>query len=128
MTYALRLAILALLVCSAFRAQASEDVQTGTIMICDTQKQVERFVTFLNVAGNPQSAIRAVNTEAENPSACAVGTIAYVRGETIGTARTQSDAFQIVQILVVAVGGPAGMRPVSPAPFYSLIKIKEFAV
>ena len=30
---------------------------------------------------------------------CAVGTIAYVRGENIGMARTQTDAFQIVQIL-----------------------------
>jgi hypothetical protein len=128
MTYALRLAILALLFCSPFRVEASEDVQTGTIMICDTQKQVERFVTFFNFAGNAQSAIRAVNTEAENPSACAVGTIAYVRGEKIGMARTQTDAFQIVQILVVAVGTPAGMRPVAPAAFYTLVKVKEFAV
>jgi hypothetical protein len=127
MTYALRLALLTLFFCSPFRVEASQDVQTGTIMICDTQQQVERFVRFLNVGGNAQSAIRLVNTEAENPSACAVGTIAYVRGDKIGMARTQSDAFQIVQILVLGVGTQAGMRPVPPATFYTLVKIKEFA-
>jgi len=92
MKSALCLAMLAALACAP--AQAREDVQTGSLMICDTEKQVERYVTFLNIAGNPQSAIRTVNTEAENPNACALSNIAYIRGGQIGIVRTQDEAFE----------------------------------
>ena len=125
MKSALCLAMLAALLCAP--AHAQQDVQTGSIMICDTQRQVERYVTFLDVAGNAQSAIRTVNAEADNPAACAVNNIAYIRGATIGTVRTRSDAFQIVEILAIGANTPNGMRPARPAIFFTLVKLNEVA-
>jgi hypothetical protein len=126
MKSALGLVMLACLLCAP--ASARDDVQTGSIMICDTQKQVERYLTLLTLAGNAQSAIRAVNTEAENPSACAVSDIAYIRGARIGIERTRTDAFEIVEILAIGLNTPAGLRAVAPATFFTLIKLKEYAV
>jgi hypothetical protein len=45
-----------------------------------------------------------VNAEAGNPSACAVETVAFVRGATLGTARNLAEAFAVVEILVVGGG------------------------
>ena len=62
-------------------AQAYE-VETGPVVLCDTQKQAERFVQLFN--DNQEAAIGAVNAEERNPSACAVIEVAYVEGEPLG--------------------------------------------
>jgi hypothetical protein len=123
MTQALRLAMLSLLLCAPARAY---EVETGAILICDTQKQVERFVELFD--GKPEVTISAINAEQHNPTACAMANVAFVRGGEIGTARTMSYAFRIEEILVVALNTPAGMRPVAPATFFTPVKIQEFAV
>jgi hypothetical protein len=135
MRSALRLAILSLLLGAPAHAQEAartsplaQEVVTGQIMICDTQKQVERFVTFSQITGKPSSAIKAVNTEAENPTACGMADAAYLRGTPIGITRTATEAFQIVPIIVVAIRTPEGLRPAAPALFFTLVKIKELAV
>src|ERR1700741_4294691 len=92
---ALYLALLSLIVFDPARAQEYEH---GTALLCDTQSQVERYVALFN--GEEQSAIDAVNTEEQNPTACALETVAFMRGPELGTARNKEDAFQIVRILV----------------------------
>jgi hypothetical protein len=67
MKNSLRLALLGLLLCSSARGQ---EVQTGSIMICDTQKQVQRLAAVFS--GNLQSAIKVVNAEEDNPMACTI--------------------------------------------------------
>ena len=119
----LRLAMLPLLLCLPAHAQ---EVQTGPVMICDTQKQVERFVSLFD--GNTQTTISAVNAEQKDPNACAIANIAYLRGPQVGMARTRADAFSLVPIIVIGVNTPAGMKSVKPAPFFTLIKVKEYAV
>jgi hypothetical protein len=105
-----------------------KEVVTEKIMICDTQKQVERFVTFSYITGKVSSAIKAVNTEAEDPTACGMADAAYLRGAPVGITRTATESFQIVPILVVAIRTPEGMRPAAPALFFTLVKVKEVAV
>ena len=106
-------------------AQAYE-VQTGTVMICDTEKQVERFAELFD--GNQQVAIHAVNTEENNPNACAVMNISYVAGPEQGTARSRSHAFQITPIVVVGISTENGYAPVKPVIFFTPVEVKEFAV
>ena len=53
------------------------EVETGSITICDTQKQVERFVQLFDE--NPQVAMSAVNAEENNPNACAEVDVSYVQ-------------------------------------------------
>jgi hypothetical protein len=106
---ALYLALLSLLVYGPARAQEYEH---GTAPLCDTQGQVERYVALFN--GEEQSAIDAVNTEEQDPAACALETVAFMRDPELGTARNKQNAFQIVRILVVGVETPTGIRPVRP--------------
>jgi hypothetical protein len=116
-------ALLAAPICAP--AQAS-DYEVGASLVCDTQEQVERFVAIFT--GDAQAAIRLVNAEAKNPSACAIMNIAYMRGTQVGMARHGEHAFEIIRILVVGVETKNSVRPVRPAVYYSLFGVKEYAV
>jgi hypothetical protein len=102
------------------------DYKVGTSIICDTQSQVERFVALFS--GDTQAAIEAVNTEEQNPTACALVDIVYLRGPEIGMARNDDSAFEIVRILVVGIDTAAGIRAVRPSSYFSLFAVKEYAV
>ena len=120
---ALYVAVLSLLM--SLPAQAYE-VETGPVMLCDTQQQAERFVQHFT--GNQEAAIGAVNAEAHNPRACAIVEAAYVQGEPLGIERTPSHAFRITPGAVVAMKTPAGFQQVAPVVFFAPIRIREFAV
>ena len=120
---ALYLALLSLISFSPARAHEYEH---GTALLCDTQRQVERYVALFS--GEEQSAINAVNTEEQNPTACALTTVAFMRGPEIGTARNKESAFQIVRLLVVGVETPSGLRSVRPSAYFSAFKVIEYDV
>jgi hypothetical protein len=127
MSFATRLVLLfaplASLLCAP--AQAS-NYEVGTSLFCDTQAQAERFVALFT--GDAQSAIRVVNAEEQNPSACAIMNVAYMRGTQIGMARHGDSAFEIVRILVVGIDTGNGVLPVRPSVYFSLFSVKEYAV
>jgi len=132
MGFATRLVPLFALLATPFCAPAQAldyqavDYEIGASLVCDTQAQVERFVALFT--GDAQAAIRVVNAEEQNPSACAIVNVAYRRGTSIGTARHGDSAFEIVRILVVGIETDNGIRPVRPAAYFSLFGIKEYAV
>jgi len=123
MKIALILAILSLT--TSLPAYAYE-IETGAVMICDTQKQVERYIQLFD--GNPRTAIRAVNTEENDPNACALTDVTYVQGPDVGIARSSSHAFRIVPIAVVGVNTGRGAAPVKPALFFTPVEVKELSV
>ena len=123
MKTALHLALLSLLLCSPARAQEYEH---GTALLCDSQKQVERYVALFK--GEEQPAINAVNTEEQNPTACGLATVAFMRGPQLGMARNKDNAFQIVRILVVGIETPTGLRPVKPAAYFTVFEVLEYDV
>jgi hypothetical protein len=43
-------------------------------------------------------------------------------------ARNADNAFEIVRLLVVGVQLEGAIRPVGPAAYFSLLRVKEFAV
>ena len=120
---ALYVAALSLLM--SLPAQAYE-VETGPVLLCDTQKQAERFVQHF--AGNQDAAIGAVNAEEHNPRACAIVEVAYVQGEPLGIERTLSHAFRITPVAVVAMKTPVGFQQVAPVVFFTPVQVKEYAV
>jgi hypothetical protein len=126
MKTALTIAALSLFATSLTNRAHAYDVETGSIMLCDTQKQIERYVALFE--GNQDAAIKAVNTEASNPTACAMTNVAYVQGEEVGVARSASDGYKVVQIAVVAVNAGPGYQLIKPSVFYTLVKLKEQAV
>jgi len=119
----LSLALPLLIILSPARAQEYEH---GTALLCDTQRQVERYVALFD--GEEKSAISAVNTEEQNPTACALETVAFMRGPQLGTVRNKESAFQMVRILVVGVETPSGLRSVRPSAYFSAFKIVEYDV
>ena len=123
MKSALCIAMLSLSFCLPAHAY---EVETGPVMICDTQRQVERFVELFD--GNQQIAIRTVNSEENKPNACAIIDVSYVQGPKLDTARSRSHAFQILPIVVIGISTANGYAPVKPALFFTPVEVKEFAV
>jgi len=106
-------------------AQAHE-VETGAVMVCDTQQQAERYAEVFD--GNQQGAISVVNAEANNPSACAVVDVAFVPGPAFEVARGKEHAFAVVPIVVVGFKATSGFQQLQPTLVFTLVKLKEFAV
>ena len=123
MTFVPGLASLAFLSLPIADLPAAHDVQVGTALVCDTQEQVERFVAVY--AGDAATAVRTVNAEEHDPSACGMASVAYVASPPLATARSKVATFQIVKILVLGVTTKDGVRPVKPAPFFSALEVDE---
>jgi hypothetical protein len=127
MSFAKRLVSFLLLaaLCAGAPARA-DDYEVGTNLFCDTQAQAERFVTLF--AGDAEAAVVAVNAEVQNPTACALMDVAFMRGAQVDTVRHGDNTFEIVRILVVGLSTASGVKPVRPAAYFSLFSIKEFGV
>src|SRR5262245_30061649 len=97
----------------------SYEAETGAALICDTQRQVERFAQVFDQS--LEVAINTVNIEESNPTACAMVDVAYVQGPQMGTARGASHTFKIIPIMVVGANTPNGYRLVEPAPVLMLV-------
>ena len=117
--------VLPLVLFSSPPAQA-HDVEVGTSLICDTQAQVERYVSLYD--GDPESTANSVNAEEHNPTACAVVTMSYMRGRQLARARNKDTSFQIVPILVLGLVTEEGVRSVTPAPYFSVFTVDEIAI
>jgi hypothetical protein len=104
----------------------SVDYEVGKALICDTKAHAERFVALFN--GDAPTAIGVVNAELRDAKACTIANVAYVRGPSLGTARNRDSAFDIVRILVVGVASENAIRTVRPAAYFTLLRVKEFAV
>ena len=113
---------LALLLALTLPARA-HDIEYDTGPICDTQKQAERLAILLD--GNEHTAIAMVNAEERDPSACALETVAFVRGASLATARNRADTFAVVEVLVVGVDLGSGFQSIAPAAYFMLFKIDE---
>ncbi len=108
-------------------AAQAQEVEIGPSLICDTEKQVQRFIALYD--GDTRATINAVNREAHDATACGVVTTAYVRGPQLANARNKDKSFSIVQILVVGIADDDGsVESVAPAVFYSLFPIEEIEV
>ena len=118
--HALPLALLSFLLCVPAQAQK---VEVGTGVFCDTQQQMERFVALFD--GNEVVTMKKVNAEENDPTACGIATVTFVRGPQIGTTRTQKGTFSIFRVLVVGVLTDAGFRSAVPAAIFSVTKIDE---
>jgi hypothetical protein len=101
----------------------AHEIETGSGVICDTREQAQRLAFLLE--DDAQAAIRTVNAEADDANACALATVAYVRGAKAGTARSKAGTFEIVEVLVVGVETRRGLQQASPAVYFTLFKVEE---
>ena len=103
--------------------QPKPDIQMGATVICDTQKQMERFVVLFD--GDYSSAMNKVNNEENNPTACIGATMAYVQGDELSKAKGMKGTYNIIRVLVLGITTPMGFQPIQPAAFFSIVKSEE---
>lgn len=120
LNYALCVAALSLTLSTPSRAH---NIEVGTGVFCDTQKQVERFVAVLS--GDARAAMNIVNAEEKDPTACVLGTAAYIRGPEVATARSRSGTYHIVEVLLVGFLTEFGFQTSGPAASFSVEQVDE---
>ena len=76
-------------------------------VICDTQKQMERFVVLFD--GDYSSAMNKVNAEENNPTACIGATMAYVQGNELSKAKGFKGTYNIIRVLVLGITTADGL-------------------
>ena len=102
--------------------QDRERVEIDTNLICDTQQQVERFVTFLDEnGGSAEDALAAVNAENKTRDACVIATAAYRRAGVTGTAKNNEATFDVTRIVVIGVYTVNGLERSMPTEFFTLV-------
>jgi hypothetical protein len=123
MKFAVGTALLPILLCAPAKAR---DIEVGTVLVCDTQRQAERVGTLLNGdAQNVASALGEVNDQENGPTACGVVNAAYVRGTDLMTVRAKGGSFQIAPILIIGILDENGMQSVPQNVYFSVFKIDE---
>jgi hypothetical protein len=98
------------------RTPTNGDVAVGIGIICNTSQQAQQFVRL-----QPELAMQAVNTNANDTRACGVAAIAFVRDETVDTVKLKDSLVQIVRINVVAGFNGAGWQRVSNMVQYAVL-------
>jgi hypothetical protein len=125
----LRVALIAVLATLIFgpAAQAEDsgagEVQVGTQLVCNTQHEAFRFVK--HYAGDAEAALRIVNAEESDPTACDIVPVLYFVGSRLGSARGGNATFNIVKILVIGVVMTDGVRAVLPTEYFSALAVDE---
>jgi hypothetical protein len=119
----MRFALLALALLAFTAPARAHDIEYDTGAICDTQSEAQRLAML---DGN-EDATAIINAEDGSPGACAVETVAFVRGAVLGTARSKAETFAVVEILVVGVDLGRGLRSIEPKVYFKLDKIDERA-
>lgn len=99
-----------------------ERVEIDTNLFCDTQQQVERFVSLLDQnGGSAEAAMAAVNDEAKTQDACVIATAAYRRSGVAGTVKSNEATFDVTRIVVIGVYTVNGLERSMPTEFFTLV-------
>lgn len=117
-----------LLLCFPLGANALEKptdkdkpVEVGIGLICNSEQQVQRYLSLHVKDAEPDTAIQTVNIEAKDPNACAMAAIAFVRGDEGATVPAPGGQMKIMRIQIVAAQTPMGWTPVSNLVQYTAI-------
>ena len=103
-----------------------DEVEMGKGAVCDTQKQAERLASLM--AEEAEVALRTVNAEEHDATACEYLTVAFVRGSRVGLVTTNGLTMEIVEVLVLGVLTANGLQPAEPGVHFSLFKVDEPSV
>jgi hypothetical protein len=107
-------------------ARAQHDPQTrveiDTNLFCDTQQQVERFVSLLDEnKGSAEAAIAGVNQENKTQDACVIATAAFRRSGVASTIKNTEATFDVTRIVVIGVYTVNGLERSLPTEFFTLV-------
>ncbi len=103
-------------------AQESEGAEdtVGPLLICNTAKQLNRFVDLLNGGRDAVDAVRLVNEEAQNPTACGNVLAAFEVGKLVAEVKMSGELFSIFEVKITALSDGSGWTQVSPTTQYTI--------
>jgi hypothetical protein len=73
----------------------------GIGVICNTTAEAEQYVKLRSGGAELTMAVNKVNAQAQDPKACGVAAVAFLRDETVGKATLNGKQISIVRINVV---------------------------
>jgi hypothetical protein len=120
----LRLAVLAVILIGGREtlAQTADQFTLGHGVVCDTQKQIERYLALVKENSPPGKAVQAINIETENPTACGISKIAFLSGSIIGNFEVSGGVMRVIQIVVIAKKTERGwVRVAAPTWQYTAV-------
>ena len=118
-----RLLLLAAFASVPFGANA-QDITVSSGLVCDTKQQAERFISLMNDK-NVEKALVAVNNEVGQSDACVVATIGFFPGQKVAELQKDGTVVNVIEVLVMAIGTPAGLKVVEPKMYYSVVQTKD---
>jgi len=101
----------------------ADELKVGSGLICDTKQQAERFVSLLG--DDVQHALVAVNDEVGQPDACVVAIIGFFPGQKVAEIEKSGNVVNVIEVLVLAVGTPGGLRVIEPKMYYSVVQTQD---
>ncbi len=100
----------------------------GVGVICNTSEQAAQYVGLRAKGQETTPAVAAVNAQAQQPRACGIAAIAYIRDETMGTKTMNGKLVEIVRINVIAGFNGQGWQHVANTVQYAVIETKGIAI
>lgn len=125
----LRLVFVLVLFCFPAAAGAQEphhdaSAVVGAGVVCDSAQQVERYAALKTGGAEAARAIELVNTEANNPEACALLMIAFIPRAEVGNVSVSGGILRVMEITVVAAATNAGWSSVPSIKQYTAVFVK----
>jgi hypothetical protein len=118
----LSLALSALAQDAPAKQDPRDRVEIDTNLFCDTQQQVERFVSLLDEnKGSAEVAIAGVNQENKTQDACVIATAAFRRSGVTSTVKNTEATFDVTRIVVIGVYTVNGLERSLPTEFFTLV-------
>lgn len=106
----------------------TNEILTGSGLVCDTKEQAERFVSLMSENEDVARTLHAVNEEAGDAHACVVATIGFVPGAKVADLTKDGAIVHVIEIRVVAVATARGLQPIEPKTYYSVIASDERSI
>src|SRR5262245_13173300 len=107
-----RVVMWGLLFCFPVGANALEpyknSIEIGAGLICNSGQHVQRYLVLHVQDQPPETAIKVVNTESQDPNACSIAAVAFIRGKEGGSVPAPGGQMKITQIKILATQTPFG--------------------
>ena len=105
-----------------------DTISVGHGIICNTSEQALRFVALRNEGSETVQAIKVINQEADNPTACGAAIIAFRIDEETDQQRMNGQRVRVVKVVVSAINNGAQWAPVPDIVQYALIALEGIEV
>ena len=97
-----------------------QEIDVGRGVLCDTAKQMERFVALRDNGKEAEIALQTVNNESRIP-ACNVAFLMFTGGKPIAEMAVHGKVVSLIEITVVAISNGSAWKKVPATTQYTAV-------